>query len=370
MQEVKKRRIAIASVLKPVDDTRMFEKLAQSLAQSGSYEIHVFGYPTKITSTFPDIYLHASKSFNRLSFRRIIQPFILLKKLLQLKPKSLIVSTHELLLVSVILKLITGCSIYYDVQENYYRNILYANAFPIWLRVPIAWFVRIKELVSSPFITKFILAETGYSKELSFVQRKFVVLENKFKKPTHLPVRTKVKTDDLIKLLFSGTLNEATGVFDAIDLAKNLHRSNNHIQLTLIGYCSKPSTYLRIQQEISDSDFINLKSGNELVPHSEIIKEIQKADVGIIAYPVTRITENRMPTKLFEYLGCGLPVLLPHHKPWTDRCPENTYLSINFKNPEIDSINRYLDSVKSFDPTRCDVFWKDEAARLVNLLEY
>ena len=368
MQEVKKRRIAIASVLKPVDDTRMFEKLAQSLAQSGSYEVHVFGYPTKIASTFADIHLHASKNFKRLSFRRIIQPFIVLRKLLQLKPKSIIISTHELLLASVILKLITGCRIYYDVQENYYRNILYTNAFPVWLRVPIAWFVRIKELISSPFITMFILAEVGYVKELSFVQRKSIVLENKFKRPADLP-SVKTKTNDSINLLFSGTLDEATGVFDAIDLTKNLHASNNRIRLTLIGYCSRQATYLRIQQEISNCNFIDLKSGNELVPHSEIIKEIKKADVGIITYPVTKITENRMPTKLFEYLGCGLPVLLPHHKSWTDRCPESAYLSIDFKNPDIDSINKYLNSTKPFDPTLCDVFWKDEATRMVNLLE-
>ncbi|HEY8934113.1 MAG TPA: hypothetical protein VIM65_02800 [Cyclobacteriaceae bacterium] len=368
MQEIKKRRIAIASILKPVDDTRMFEKLAQSLVQSGFYEVHVLGYPTKLDSSFPNIHLHASKNFKRLSVRRIIQPFIVLKKLLQLKPQSLIVSTHELLFVAVIFKLITGCRIYYDVQENYYRNIRYTNVFPAWLKLPLAWFVRFKEIISSPFITTFILAETGYAKELSFVQQKFIVLENKFKKPGDLS-SNRIKTGDFIHLLFSGTLDEATGVFNAIELVKNLHTINHHVRLTLIGYCSKPSTYLRIKQEINDCNFIKLKGGNELVPHTEIIKEIQKADAGIIAYSITKITESRVPTKLFEYLGCGLHILLPNHKLWTDRCPENTSLSIDFKNPDINTINRYLSSLKSFDPALCDVFWKDEATRLINLLE-
>ena len=41
MQEVKKRRIVLASVLKPVNDSRMFEKMGQSLAPY--YEVHIMG---------------------------------------------------------------------------------------------------------------------------------------------------------------------------------------------------------------------------------------------------------------------------------------------------------------------------------------
>jgi hypothetical protein len=41
MQEIKKRRIVLASVLKPVNDPRMFEKMGQSLSQM--YEVHIIG---------------------------------------------------------------------------------------------------------------------------------------------------------------------------------------------------------------------------------------------------------------------------------------------------------------------------------------
>ncbi len=41
MQEIKKRRIVLASVLKPVNDPRMFEKMGQSL--SHHYEVHIIG---------------------------------------------------------------------------------------------------------------------------------------------------------------------------------------------------------------------------------------------------------------------------------------------------------------------------------------
>ena len=43
---MKKQRIVLASVLKPVDDTRMFEKIGKSLAREPKYEISIYGYPS------------------------------------------------------------------------------------------------------------------------------------------------------------------------------------------------------------------------------------------------------------------------------------------------------------------------------------
>ncbi len=47
MQEIKKSRIVIASVLKPVNDTRMTEKLGGSLLQR--YDVHIIGFPAPHT---------------------------------------------------------------------------------------------------------------------------------------------------------------------------------------------------------------------------------------------------------------------------------------------------------------------------------
>lgn len=44
---MKKRRIVLASILKPVDDTRMTEKLGATLAQVEGNEVYVIGYPSR-----------------------------------------------------------------------------------------------------------------------------------------------------------------------------------------------------------------------------------------------------------------------------------------------------------------------------------
>jgi hypothetical protein len=45
-QEIKKQTIVIASILKPVDDTRAFEKMAASLAGLG-HQVFLIGQPGK-----------------------------------------------------------------------------------------------------------------------------------------------------------------------------------------------------------------------------------------------------------------------------------------------------------------------------------
>ena len=56
MQEIKKRRIVLASVLKPVNDPRMFEKMGQSL--SAQYEVHIIGDSDVMASGNPSIIFH------------------------------------------------------------------------------------------------------------------------------------------------------------------------------------------------------------------------------------------------------------------------------------------------------------------------
>jgi hypothetical protein len=68
---MKKQRIVLASVLKPVDDTRMFEKLGKSLSDNPNYEIFILGYPSKQPPTNPKIIFLPHPNFVRLSMKRV-----------------------------------------------------------------------------------------------------------------------------------------------------------------------------------------------------------------------------------------------------------------------------------------------------------
>ncbi len=364
LQEIKKTRIVIASLLKPVDDSRMFEKLGQTLAEQT--ELHIIGYPSQNIVNHPAIIFHPLSTFNRLSFERMIKPWKVFKKIAKIKPDTLIITTHELLVVGVLSKIFLSCRLMYDVQENYGRNILYTNAFPKIIRPMVAAYVRCKEWITSPFVNHFLLAERGYEKELNFPGNRKTVIENKTKK---VETSVKKKNGGYINLLFTGTLSDTTGVFTAIELAKQLHRTNPSVRLTIIGYCSLHSTLERIQKEINDKSFVELIGGDQLVPHSEIVRHIQSSDFGIIAYAENPSIINSIPTKLYEYLGYQLPILMINYQPWIDIAkPFQAAISFSISNlkPEV-----LLDQMKnqSFYTSKPeDVFWESEAEKLKKIV--
>lgn len=368
MQEIKKRRIVIASVLKPVNDTRMFEKLAQSLAKK--IETHVIGFPAEPADQSSTVILHPlyQKRFKRMSFKRLAAPWIFFQIGFRLKPTDVIISTHELLIPGILLKLILGCRLLYDVQENYFRNILYTNAFPFGIRPFVAGWVRLKEWILSPFVNHFILAEKAYYQELSFVRSKSVVIENKYKDLPGTYPGKKSHQDGETHLLFSGTLAETTGVFTAINLADQLHEIDNTIRLTIIGFAAQPAVYNRIIESIRDKPFISLIGGNELVSHQNIIREIKTHDFGIVAYPPNRSTESSIPTKLFEYLGNQLPMLLINHPVWVAYC-NRFAAAIPFREDSLDAA-ALLHQMKSghfYQHNPEDVSWSTEESRLFSL---
>ena len=214
-----KTRILIASVLKPVDEPRAFEKIGQTLSNNG-FEIFISGATVSSDQTVDSISFLPHKVSGRISLSRIAARFKILKAALRLKPDLFIVSTHELLGIGMIYRLLTRRKLIYDVQENYFKNILYTNAFPKFLRWPVASLVRFKEMVASTFVSGFILAEKCYEKELNFIGKIYCMAENKAKVPNGFQRRP---DSNSIKLLFTGTLAESTGIFAAITLAKRLH---------------------------------------------------------------------------------------------------------------------------------------------------
>lgn len=300
-----------------MDDTRLFHKIGQSLANSKGYEVHIIAFPSVKDHTNHAIRFHTFKRFGRLSFYRLLVPWMVFRKSLSLKPDILIITTHELLLPGILLKTISGAKVVYDIQENYFRNILFLPSFPLLVRPFLAAYVRVKEVIFSVFADHFFLAEASYRKELSFLRDRFTILENKVKRPAHLRQRPR---NDSINLLFSGTLEETTGVFIAMELAKKLHSQDRSVKLTIIGYCTKPSVLEKIKEAVNSTDFISLMGGDSLVPHEEIITAIEQSSAGIIAYHINASTADRIPTKLYEYLGYKLPILIVNHAPWVSEC--------------------------------------------------
>ena len=99
-----KTKIVIASVLKPVDDVRNYEKISSSLADNKNYEITVLGTHSIEDPKYDRINTRAWPRFHRLSLQRIKIQSNYWKNLKELNPDLIIFTTFELLIVSVLFK--------------------------------------------------------------------------------------------------------------------------------------------------------------------------------------------------------------------------------------------------------------------------
>lgn len=363
--EIKKRKVVFASVLKPVDDTRMAEKLAPTLLSSGDFEVTIIGYPSVKPLMDTTITTLPLSNFKRFSWKRFIAPWIVFRKINQTNPDIIVINTPELLLMGVLHKLFFRRKLVYDVLENYYRNIRYTTTYPAFARPLLATFTRIVEWCLIPFTDAIFLAEQGYTHELPF-GRKGIVLENKL--PLKIAQQFNFINPSRFNLLFSGTLGHTSGVFDAIALCKNLHAIDNRYTLSIIGYCALPDVLTKLKETIKDHPFITLKGGDQLVPHHHILEEIQLAGGGIIIYPSNPSTENSIPTKVYEYLACRLPVIIAHTQPalaFVEDCHAGIVLGSPVDYQQLHA--QWTTSTFEFRVPE-SIFWENEGKKLIHSL--
>jgi glycogen(starch) synthase len=315
-----KTRILLASVLKPINDARMFHKLGISFSKLPGTEVHIAGFTAPLRPAPANIFFHPLFSFTRLGWARLLAPFRFLSLLLRVKPTIIVAGTFELLLPSLAYRLFHPCRVVYDIRENYYLNLRSQGVYPPLVRDILAASVRALEHLSAPFIAAFFLAERSYLQELPFLGGRSLILENKFKPygaaPGPGPVSPVTLGPGPIRLLYSGTISELYGVFEAIDLCYRLNQVKPVFSLTIVGHCPQPDILHRVQTAIRDKPYIRLEGGDHLVPHHRIIAAMRESHLGLLPYHPHPSLSRCRPTKLFEYLAAALPVLVQHNPYW------------------------------------------------------
>ncbi len=316
-----KPKILIASILKPVDDVRLYYKFGQSLAQTNKYEVNIIGFVSKKALTDENIKTYPIFFFGRLSIKRVFAPIKFLVYTIKVKPKVLIVSTPELLIVSLLYKIIFGSKIIYDVQENYTMNVTYGTNYPPIVKQLIKNAISLSEWVSSYFIDYYFLAEKVYQQQLKFIRnRPAITILNKAIKPIdwHIKGSNFMDKSKAIKLIISGTIGDTYGTLSGIEFFQQFKKHYRQASLTIIGY-SANSSFLREVKHLCQSDTsIKLITANVPINHKHIIEEIKKSDLALMPYELNDNLSSRIPTKLYEYLAYGVPMLIPNNAQWLE----------------------------------------------------
>ncbi|OKL39544.1 glycosyltransferase [Pontibacter flavimaris] len=368
-------RILLASLLKPINDTRMYEKLGLSVSKFGGTEVHIAGFRAPVPAAAPaNIYFHPIFDFKRLSLGRFLAQRKYKQLLHQLKPDLIIACTHELLLASQQYCQKYGAKLIYDVQENYTLNLTTQQNYPPLLRQLLAFEVARSEKKAAPSVNHFLLAEESYVTELSFLTAgKYAVIGNKYKpEPDYtLPTTPRQLKQEPLRLLYSGTIAEVYGVFEAVSLAEALHHLDPSTTLTIIGYSSRSHTSKRLQERIKGKRYIKLIGGNELVPHQQILQSIKESNLGLLPYRPHPSTARCIPTKLYEYMAYALPVLVQQNPLWQSITEAHQAgISVDFRQaPPQELLQRIRQSKFYTSGIPQEIFWEADEAKLLQIVK-
>lgn len=301
----------LTTVHGPFDD-RIFFKQCVSLAAAGHEVIEVAPIANATEEQGVRI-VPVRVPSNRL-FRIIVGGWRAFRAVRALRPEVVHFHDPELIPVGFLLKW-SGCKVVYDMHELVHRQILdKAWLGPLWLR---RWFAAGYGLVERSAVRRFdaiVLAESRYRDELYPLHPgqhdKFTLVRN-------YPVlrvidqrRTPVPKADGFTLIYVGGLSEVRGIKVLIEAIDKIPDT----QLWLLGGWS--SEAFRRSCEALPGFARTTWFG--LVRMDEVYEYMRSADLGAcVLHPLPNYVVSE-PIKTYEYLACGLPLLLSDFAMWKE----------------------------------------------------
>jgi len=110
-------------------------------------------------------------------------------------------------------------------------------------------------------------------------------------------------------LLFNGTVTRRSGVDLLIHAVERLRERGRDLRLVVLGDGDYAPEVRRLQSEGGRASWLVLRGH---VPLDRVSEEMASADLGVIPNRANAFNDLALPTRLFEFLQVGVPVLVAH----------------------------------------------------------
>ena len=339
--------IVIASCGHNCDDERIYDKQIPTLL-SGRYEItyYTYCYNSYLTNEYNDKIQYRFFNSSEISQKQYKK---LLFNTLNNKPPK-IFHIHDMELLSVAYKLKANhkhMKIIYDVHEDLDAMWDTFSSYSGVIKKTINFMLAKYEKQYLSCIDYFILANRLANQKKYQSYAKIEVIEN-FPLLQHM--NECVHIDNPYKLIYHGQLSEERGLIHLINAFQLLRKTNEKLELTLIGSCRSKIFETKFNNLIKDNKNINYIGQ---VEHSKIWSYLKDAHIGVIPFKDVALCQYNTPTKLFEYMIANCGVVASNLLPIKEFCSK----SASWANPNdtenlVHAINYYLNNINIYNEHR------------------
>jgi glycosyltransferase involved in cell wall biosynthesis len=109
------------------------------------------------------------------------------------------------------------------------------------------------------------------------------------------------------RVVYHGTLTDRYGVDVLLGAVASLLPELPDLHLQVLGDGDARDALLRQAEELGLDGHVRFSPG--MMDIEDVVREIQRADVGVVPNRRGRFTDELLPTKLLEYVAVGVPVL-------------------------------------------------------------
>lgn len=217
----------------------------------------------------------------------------------------------ELLLVTPWLRLLTGKPTIYDVHEAYPEFIQVKDYLPAWVRVPVAWAFRWAEPLLSILQSGLFFADDQIAGTFEHVDRPKATLFNfpseSFVRDAIAATRHPDRHEPVV--IYLGGLERNRGSSLMLEAFARVLMDVPDARLLIVGHLMPPGLEDEVRAHAARLGIDGCLVLTGRVPFEEVGRHLCRASVGWIPWQPVAKNQKNIPTKLFEYLAYGLPVV-------------------------------------------------------------
>ena len=285
-------------------DPRIFHKQCKTLRDAG-YDVHLVAQ-RETSATVDGMCIHALPVVEGRRARLRLQP--LMYRTARSIPAAVYhIHDPELIPLLWLLKRTTGAAVIYDMHEDYRGH------GPVQGRM-----LRALERWAFQWVDHVVYANAAHrdivgsaSVPATRIPNYPIVPEQQADQPRAIPKR----------VLYTGVIADqgGRGLSNLIALAHHLHRASSDWQMRLAGVCYVEADRIRAEQAIARHGLdamVERIGWTTYVPRAQMQVHYRASDVGLVLATSHPNMETKVPTKFYEYLQHGLPIVCSDFPLW------------------------------------------------------
>jgi len=299
-------RICHLTTVHPAKDTRIFYRMAQSLARRGLSVVLI------APGRFEDSLVEASSWNGRVAgiSWRVPRMFMALRAALHEQAEIYHFHDPELIPVGLALKLLKpSAAVVYDVHEDYPAMMRVKHWIPPLIRPWVAGVMRVANAGAGKFLNGIVTADPNVQEDFLHVAREKTLVFYNFPESSLFTSSGHEHSDIQADLVYVGGISERAGTFVLLDALTLLAQQGVHPTVRLAGYTDGQAGWAKVHEGICQRGLEKQIEYVGRIPAWQVPDWIRSGRIGLVALqPIAKFLKN-IPSKLFEYWACGLPVI-------------------------------------------------------------